>query len=308
MNSKELEKILSKDELYELYVRQKISAYRIAKQYNVTFATLRYLMEKYRIKTSDRIERSTRVVPLDYDKLYNLYIVEKKSKREIADIFNTSPATVNSNLKFYNIKNRNDNYINNVTLVEMIKLYEEEFCSIRDIAKKYNIAYNAVRKALLDNDVTFRDKSMSQIHYNSEENIDVSSFNNNSLVSKLKASIKNYVFNINRRVKKNATNCSVCGKTGSLHIHHIKPLNIILRQIIKDNPNKELNELIEIAINSFEINDINNLIAVCPHCHYTVFHPYLQYHDNQHPSLINEEGSTTIPKGSTPQANGSGSA
>ena len=99
--------------------------------------------------------------------------------------------------------------------------------------------------------------------------------------------------------------CVECGELAT-EIHHIYPFHKIVNDEIEKNTAFDLEtsegrllfcEHIK-ADNSSMLNDENNLIAVCSHCHDTIYHKrgWLDMCgeiDNQQPSLGNKEGSET---------------
>ena len=181
----------------------------------------------------------------------------------------------------------------------------QEGKSLIQIAEKLKLPKSEVRKILLDNNIVLRNK------YNCHNINNVKKFDFDITVLQSSSSIKRklrefFRNNIAIPYKKEVGYCELCGSTKNLHAHHIKPLQYILATIIKEYPNKTEEELLEIVKKDPRYLDRNNIKIVCEKCQYTVYHPYVNYHGNQQPSLINKEGSTTIPQGSTSQANGDG--
>lgn len=113
----------------------------------------------------------------------------------------------------------------------------------------------------------------------------------------------------------------MCGeKHKNLHVHHIIPFRTLLKDILNDNSNLDpivdIEELYNIIITDPRFTNLDNLITYCKDCHFYRIHNYKKaddkscellesltekVEDNQQPSLENEKGSTTIPKGSTPK-------
>ena len=100
--------------------------------------------------------------------------------------------------------------------------------------------------------------------------------------------------------------CRLCGKTHTaLHVHHIIPFADIINAICDDhkdlnptNPN-DLQDLYDIAVHDPRILDKDNLITYCRDCHLFKIHGYNRKTISSQASE-KEEGSETIPQGSTP--------
>lgn len=109
---------LTKDAFYEMFVIQKIPLEDIAKKYGLAMKEIRRIKKKYKIYK----ERKERIIQhkdnnpelnenLDYrlrdrDLLYELYIIEEKSMKEIADLCGTYYRKVGEIIDYFGIKRR----------------------------------------------------------------------------------------------------------------------------------------------------------------------------------------------------------
>jgi len=92
---------LDKDELYRMHILEEKSTSQIAEILGVDRTTVGNYLKKYGIKTTHK-KLSLRK-NIDKDKLYNFYVVEKKSIGEIAKIFNVASNVIRNRLKELNI-------------------------------------------------------------------------------------------------------------------------------------------------------------------------------------------------------------
>jgi predicted transcriptional regulator len=92
---------LDKDELHRMHILEEKSTYQIAEILGVDRTTVGKYLKKYGIKTTHK-KLSLRK-NIDKDKLYNFYVVEKKSIGEIAKIFNVASNVIRNRLKELNV-------------------------------------------------------------------------------------------------------------------------------------------------------------------------------------------------------------
>lgn len=101
--------------------------------------------------------------------------------------------------------------------------------------------------------------------------------------------------------------CKICGTKSNLHTHHIIPFSQIVQEILSEHPDldpvSDVNELCDIVTHDDRFLDTSNLITLCKDCHFYIAHEYDKSISNE---ASTEERSTTIPQGSTPQADGGG--
>jgi len=102
LTNDELKAIISKEELYELYITQNKSRKYIMDKYSLTVRVLTELLKLYNIKklniTTDNISKEI---------LYNAYIVDNLSVKEICKKYKLSEHFIRHKIYFYKIKNQN---------------------------------------------------------------------------------------------------------------------------------------------------------------------------------------------------------
>lgn len=290
------------DQIIEWYLNDKWTMQQIAEKLNIKYCTVHNILTKNKINRKLDPRRKA----LDYNTLYNLYVIEKLSKPEIQKRLRCCKQTLDKNLKYFNITSQ---YVN-FSEQEIIDLYTKEFKSLSQINNITSIPKSRIRNILLRNNIKLRDKSTCQcINLSQTEkfiNFDISILKSQSkLKRKCQAYFKNHISSVIKKERDNK--CEICGDTKKLHAHHIISQRTILSQIIKENLNKTEDELYSTIINDPRFLDKTNIKIVCEKCHYTIYHPYVNYHVNQQLSS-SRESSETIPNGSTSQANGDGSA
>jgi DNA-binding CsgD family transcriptional regulator len=100
------------DNIVKMYKEGKSSP-QIAKELGVTHRTilnhLKHTGTNRRTLSESQFNYNNKEIPEildDYEKLYQLYVVERKSKRELSDLLNVSPNVINRKFKEYGIKIR----------------------------------------------------------------------------------------------------------------------------------------------------------------------------------------------------------
>ena len=124
----ELKVIVSKEELYDLYVTQNKSKKEILNFYNLTIKGLEYLLKTYNIKKN--FEKNQKNI-INKEILYDYYIIQNLSIEEIKDIFKISRTAICKNLNNYNIKKSK----------ELKKLCEQRLCLQKTGYTNYFQAY-----------------------------------------------------------------------------------------------------------------------------------------------------------------------
>ena len=128
-------------------------------------------------------------------------------------------------------------------------------------------------------------------------------------VTKLTARLREYYQkNLSPVVReRDGYRCKICGTKSNLHTHHIIPFSQIVQEILSEHPDldpvSDVNELCDIVTHEDRFLDTSNLITLCKDCHFYIAHEYDKSISNE---ASTEERSTTIPQGSTPQADGGG--
>ena len=287
--------ILTKELLEHLFITEGKTIQEIADILNVKYSAVHTYLSKYQIKKGNIRKKISK------ETLFDLFVNKRLGKWTIAKMLNVSYSCVAKNLKLYGIIDHDSSE----SIETMKKLYIEGK-SLNDISNILHVPKSSIRKLLLNNNVLLRNKYNCHCNTNNDSkfDFDISVLKSQSkLRRKLQEYFKN---NIAIPIKKDVGRCEICGSTTRLHAHHIKPLQYILNEIISENKNKTDEELLEIIKHDNRYLDRNNIKVVCEKCHYTIFHPYVNYQGNPQPSVLNDEGSTTIPEGSTSQANGDG--
>ncbi len=121
---------ISKEDLENLYLKEKLSTRKIAQRYICGKSTIESRLKKYNIAIRNKSE-ALKLVPrvekykISKEKLRELYEDKRLSAYKIADIYNCSPSAIFAKLKKFSIPRRTD--------VEGIILTNDERC--RKIAK-----------------------------------------------------------------------------------------------------------------------------------------------------------------------------
>ena len=99
---------ISKEELQNLYIKQKLSSPQIAKIYNLYPERIRWLLRKYGIPIRTKSEAMKILIGVNIPKneLRELYQNQKFSSDQIAKKYNCSPSLIRKRLKEYDIKSR----------------------------------------------------------------------------------------------------------------------------------------------------------------------------------------------------------
>jgi len=97
ITDEELKVIISKEELYDLYITQNKSKTYLCIYYNIMQKELNYLLKVY------NIYKRKKHCNLDKEKLYDLYINQNLSISELMTIFKVSRSTITRNIKKYKI-------------------------------------------------------------------------------------------------------------------------------------------------------------------------------------------------------------
>lgn len=91
---------ISKEELYDLYITQNLTRRDIAQKLNTTKEIISVLLKKLDIKKQ---EKAKELINISREELYDLYITQNKTAKEIAEMYNYPVKTLGSTLYRYNI-------------------------------------------------------------------------------------------------------------------------------------------------------------------------------------------------------------
>jgi len=154
----------------------------------------------------------------------------------------------------------------------MYDLYIIQRLSKKDLGSKFNCNPDVIDKVLQELNIPIRNNSESKLGLKTGENHP----NWQGGITPLHLRLREF-FRVNQAPKvleRDEYKCQICGKKGTLHVHHIKPFAQILKRIVEKHPEldveKNINEFYDIAIHDTEFCDLNNLISYCKECHYKV--------------------------------------
>lgn len=250
------------------------------------------------------------------------------SSTEIAKALNSTHITILNHLRHNQVPIRTFvecqfNYLNKEVPKELnsyeslYQLYITQGNSKKDIAKILNIDAGSVDTALRKFNIPIRNNSKSKIGLKCGEKHPNWKNGITPLHLRLREAFGTQL--TKQILRRDGFKCTKCGARGKLHVHHIKHFKDILWEIINENPSldiqKDADTLYNIIVKDSRFLDPNNLITLCPSCHYKehskkhcfaenkrselLENPTILDEDNQQPSISNNEGSETIPKGST---------
>jgi len=147
-HKEELDRLLNKETLYQMYAVEEKSTNTISKILGVDRNLVSKYLKKYGIKITCKqlLQRKN----INKDELYKLYIIEGKSSSEIGKLFNMSDVLVIKKLKQYGIPVRTAGetlklqYINKVKSGEIKQSHSESYMARR--REKYYIWRKAILK------------------------------------------------------------------------------------------------------------------------------------------------------------------
>lgn len=219
---------IDKQQLYQLYITEQRSSKDIAKTLNVSGRLIKNRLHEFRIPVRDRIKAVTAGVKkklkkiIDKDLLYDLYVNQNKSSRQIESIMNISYRTILTNLKNYDIP------VKEPSKAMLGKHHSKEHKE--KVAEKL--------------------RGEKSPHWRGGK-------------TKIANSIKKLTQYSEWRLKcleRDQYTCQNCGKQpGRLHVDHIKPFALILEQ----NNIKTTEQ----AVNCKELWIIKNGKTLCVSCH-----------------------------------------
>lgn len=221
----------SKDKLICSLYLDGFSSTEIAKELKVSHRTILNHLNHCNIQTrtlqESHLAKEGKVLPNEltsYNSLYDLYITQHKSKKELGEIFKVDSCVIDTCLKALNIPIRNNSES---------KIGINTGCS----------------------------------HPNWQGGI-------TPLHIRLRESFKTLL--VPKVLKRDNYTCQLCGAKGILHVHHIRHFSVIMKEILSEHPKlnsiNNVNELYNIAVKDYRLNDLNNLITCCPNCHYNIYH------------------------------------
>ncbi len=156
------------EELDDLYNKQRLSTYEVARRLKVSQSTVCYWMDQLNLPRRSLPEANQGVhLQLDDDEIVLLYTVRRLDLREIARRLNTSRGTVRNRLKARNVVLRTSPEAKRLQLDsdEIVRLYTTLQFSLRKIAQQFNVDEETIRSRLKARGIVLRDKSAANVIY-----------------------------------------------------------------------------------------------------------------------------------------------
>jgi len=208
---------LTKEQLYQDYVIDKIPAEKIAEKYGVNRSFIRRRFKKYNIPTRDRKEASLErhksiSEKLTYKTLYQMYIIEEKSINQIAKLLNVGNNTIKRYLKQYNIDIIRYPLKRKINQDKLYELYVVEKKSIYEIAKMFNVDRSTIEDRL------------KKMNINKRTIIEAAKLRRKDSAVELRKARKLTIYKEWRKkcLKRDNFTCQICGKHGGkLQVHHV---------------------------------------------------------------------------------------
>ena len=129
---------LLRDKIIKMYREENCTQNEIAKHFNIGRVTIYRKLKEWNVKNLN--SRKSKTKKISKDVLYNLYWDEKKSMRQIAEIFRCSHPVISRRMKEYNIQERTPSEVRSgrITTAETRKKLSESF-------------FNGMRKVPINN-------------------------------------------------------------------------------------------------------------------------------------------------------------
>ena len=303
-------KFQDKDYLYDEYINKEKSVEQIAKDNGSDINTVRYYMRKFDIEYECDLKRYT---DAERREMCDLYINQKLSSNQVADIFGASHGTVLKILKEYGYDSRSlqeSQYAYNNKELDrrlldkdwLIQKHFNENLSCKDIGKILGTDGGSVIRQMKKFGIQYRDGSESKIglmkgskHHNWKGG-------KSNLYSLVREYSQTNIFP--KAKERDGYTCQLCGKTQDeaiLHVHHINPFINIYKEILDEHPEydksnpEDKQKLYDIIVNDARFTDMNNLVTYCKDCHLFKIHKYHKRNKTiSNQATDNVEGSETI--------------
>lgn len=315
--AKKLDKIYhQKEYLYEEHIIKCKPIYQIAKENGVSGDTIRrslihnnidYWQTRYKERLSDK----------EIEQICNMYCNQNMSANQIGIVLGITHRTVirilqkqgiqtrsmsESQFNYHN-KNISDLYNDSKWLN---KMYWDEGKTSTEIAEELGVSPSTILRHMKKLGLNTKTNAEAKIgvmvgdkHPNWQGGI-----------TPLKFLLREYFYTNQVPIiaKRDGYTCQLCGETHTvLNVHHIRGFAEIVNEIIKEHPEFDVStsdgrtSLYNIIVKDNRFLDENNLITFCKECHYFKIHEYKHKKTiSSQASYNKEEGSETIPKGSTP--------
>jgi transposase-like protein len=165
---------LTREQLVNLYINQKLSTIKIAHMYDIDKSTILCWMDEYGIVSrTDQVAKFKGTKILSKEELVELYEVQKLSTRQIAATINSNHTTIKKWLKKYNIKRRTSSEgkfkgTKILSKEELVELYTNQRLSTTQIGKLINSNRHTILKWLRKYNIETRNNSKDLINTNDE--------------------------------------------------------------------------------------------------------------------------------------------
>jgi len=241
---------IDKDELYTLFILNKLTLFQIAKIYNCEIHTIIRRLREYNITNKFSNGKKFTLTKRD---LESLYLKKKLTTYTIAAKYGYCQGTIWKKLKQYNIKTRTPHELNsNVPSKEILyNLYINKKLSTWEIEKKYDYGRGTVYRKLKEYGIKIRSRAESHIIYprkNFNGNLTEKAYLIGFRIGDLRA----------RKIWENSETINVdCGSTKPKQIKLIKKLFESYTSVWISKPNNKNKRQIEVKLNlsfSFLLN------------------------------------------------------
>jgi len=137
--------VISKKKLKDLYCKQKLSTFKIAKMFDCTAGTIINRMKEYNIKGR---HSGPKRINISKKALYTLYIKRRLPSRKIARICHCEQTAILNKLRKYGIPVRHPKEKLDISKKKLKELYRGQKLSIYKIAKIFHCASSAIYRYL----------------------------------------------------------------------------------------------------------------------------------------------------------------
>lgn len=298
----------SYDYLYDAYVIKNTPIRIIAQNNHTTIYDIKRRLRNFDIPLRDEPRKLK--YDNDLDDIVSLYYEDGLSAFKIGEKYNTSHNIIINLLHRHGYKTRNMSdaqfVSHHIDVSEIFydadklnKLHNELKISCKDIGDLIGVSAGAVRRQMHRFGLHTNDCSESKVGLLTGESHPNWKGGKTSLYNLLR---EYYNTNLSPKAKeRDGYKCIICGQTDdTLHGHHIIPFNDIVNEICSEHPeldrdNPDDKQLLYFIItNDPRFLDLNNIQTLCRKCHIKIHSKTISNQASE------EEGSETIPTGSTP--------
>lgn len=158
---------ISKEELNRLYRIERKKLKDIAKETEISYATLHFLLQKYGINKNKNLD----LIICNKDSLYEEYIIQNKTRRQIAEECNVSEAFVKKKLRQFSIEKPVALYHQNT--VKRCKDLQEQIVMKRSktMLERYGVEYYTVSEDFIEKARNTLDKNKTWTTSKAEDSI-----------------------------------------------------------------------------------------------------------------------------------------